>query len=140
MIPVRISDNNYLVDKKQIIDLLYIVNGVNTQYCLITNLASLCRPQRTSDHTTSKYLCCRCLHFCAREESYKTHVERCWNLDAQKNVFLQRNNPMMREKVRFTQVPHQLPLPFYFVADFECILQRLNKDPASVDDSSIFEN
>ena len=47
VIPVRISDNNEVIDKKRLIDLLYIVNGVNTHYCLITNLALPITPVQT---------------------------------------------------------------------------------------------
>ena len=127
VIPIRISNKNDSVDENRVIDLLYIVNGVNTHYCLITNLAGLCRPQQSS-HCNSKYLCRRCLHFCASEESYKNHIERCANHDAQKTTFPRRNDPKGRDKVRFTQVARQLPLPFYFVADFECVLEKLNDD------------
>ena len=103
VIPVRISNKNASVDGKRVIDLLYIVNGVNTHYCLITNLADLCRRQSTAFHE-SKYLCRRCLHFCASEASYKNHGDRCANHDAQKATFPRRNDPKRRDKVRFTQV------------------------------------
>ena len=42
----------------------------------------------------------------------------------------------MCDKIRFTQVARQLPLSFYFVAYFECILQRLNDDLVLVDDET----
>ncbi len=83
VIPIRISDEK--VPDDRIVDLLYIVHGVNSHYCLITNLAGLCRPQITSHIDSSQYLCRRRLHFCAREESFKNHTERCLKHTPQRN-------------------------------------------------------
>ena len=77
IVPLRISDQQDKVPKERIIDLLYISSGDESHYCLITNLASLCRSQVTTDISSSKFLCRRCLHFCRREESYKLHLEKC---------------------------------------------------------------
>ena len=125
IIPIRISEE-HAVSEERIIDLLYIVNGTQSHYCLITKLESLCRSQVTTDHTSSKYLCRRCLHFCSREESFKNHMERCSKHEPQSTLYPRKNDIKGKDKVRFTQISRQLPLPFYFVADFECILQKLD--------------
>ena len=69
-------------------------------------------------------MCRRCLHFCEREASYKEHVERCEKRTPQKTVFPTKNDEKGKDKVKFTNIARQLPLPFYFVADFECILKK----------------
>ena len=121
IVPLRISDQNEGVAKERIIDLLYIANGDKTHFCLITNLASLCRSQVTTHtHNTSKFLCRHfMLHFCRREESYKSHLEKYSQHKAQKTVFPVKNDPEGKDKVRFTQIKRQHPLPFFFTADFE---------------------
>ena len=134
VIPIRISDEK--VSDDRIVDLLYIVHGVNSHYCLITNLAGLCRPQVTLHHD-SQYLCCRCLHFCQREESFKNHTERCLRHTPQKTVYPYKNDKKGRDKVRFTQINCQLPLPFYFVADFECILEKYDSPQYSGKNTTI---
>ena len=42
IIPIRISDKEH-VNKDLVIDLLYIVNGERSHYCLITDIVKLCR-------------------------------------------------------------------------------------------------
>ena len=51
-------------------------------------------------------------------------MERCEKHEPQKTIFPTKNDKKGRDKVRFTNIARQLPLPFYFVADFECILQK----------------
>ena len=123
VVPIRISEKKVSDDRT--VDLLYIAHGVNTHYCLITNLAGLCRSQVTTHHE-SKYLCRRCLHFCRTDQSYQSHLEKCSKHDAQKTVFPMKNDVKGRDKVRYTKIERQLPLPFYFVADFECIMDKLD--------------
>ena len=41
-----------------------------------------------------------------------------------KKTFPKKNDKKGKDKVRFTNIAKQLPLPFYFVADFECILKK----------------
>ena len=76
IIPIRIS-NREIINKQRIIDLLYIANGAQSHYCLITNLASLCRAQVTKRYRSSNFLCRRCLHFCANKKSYGNHMALC---------------------------------------------------------------
>ena len=122
IVPLRISEQ-YGVPKERIIDLLYIANGTHTHYCLITNLAGLCGPQITTDHAT-RHICRRCLHFCVSEETLKSHIDTCSRHSAQRTIYPKKNDAKGRDKVRFTQIEKQLPLPFYFTADFECMMEK----------------
>ena len=53
-------------------------------------------------------------------------MERCSKHNPQKTLFPWKNDKKGKDKIRFTQISRQLPLPFYFVADFECILQKVD--------------
>ena len=70
------------------------------------------------------FFCRRCLHFCNREDSYKEHIDRCQKKDAQKTLFPKKNDKKGKDKVKFNNIERQLPLPFYFTADFEAILKK----------------
>ena len=129
IIPIRISDRE-LVNRDRVIDLLYIVNGERSHYCLITDLARLCRSQVTSHHG-SNFLCRRCLHYCRNEESFRTHMEICLKHDPKMTVYPKKDDAYGRDKVKFTKVARQLPLPFYFTADFECILEKFESDESN---------
>ena len=124
VVPRRISEQ-YEVPKERIVDLLYLVNGTHSHYCLITNLAGLCGPQITTDHAT-RHICRRCLHFCKSEETLRSHLDICSRFNAQKTIFPEKDDKKGRDKIRFTKIEKQLPLPFYFVADFECILEKIS--------------
>ena len=53
-------------------------------------------------------------------------MERCSKHIPQKTLYPQKNDTKGKDKIKFTQISRQLPLPFYFVADFECILQKVD--------------
>ena len=98
VIPIRISKQKE-VPKERIIDLLYVEHELNTHYCLITNIAGLCRTQQ-SNVTDSRFFCRRCLHFCRREDSFKEHMERCKKHVPQKNILPKKNDIKGGDKVR----------------------------------------
>ena len=127
IIPIRISEQHNVPPARHI-DLLYIVNSTQSHYCLITNLESLCRKQVTS-HKGDSILCRRCLHFCTSKKSFDRHTELCIKHIPQRTWFPQKNDPSGRDKAKFTHTERQLPLPFYFVADFECILEKYDTCP-----------
>ena len=131
IIPIRISEQHNVAPARHI-DLLYIVNDTQSHYCLITNLEKLCRSQVTTHHGNN-ILCKRCLHFCRGRETFERHIELCKKYIPQRTLFPQKNDCNGKDKVKFTNVERQLPIPFYFVADFECILQKYSTclpDPA----------
>ena len=124
VVPIRISEKTDLPNDR-IVDLLYITNGFQSHYCLITNLAGLCRPQITTDHNT-RFICRRCLRFCSTEKSFESHMEKCSKFPEQKRAYPKKNDEKGRDKVRFTKVKRQHPLPFYFVADFESRMEKVD--------------
>ena len=50
-------------------------------------------------------------------------MESCVNHRAQATYYPKKDDPKGRGKVSFKSTEYQLPLPFYFVADFECTLK-----------------
>ena len=123
IIPIRISDKGE--ENVRTIDMLYIVNGKQSYYCLITDLAKLCRSQATS-HKGNNYLCRRCLHFSSNEIAYNRHMELCNRHNPQITLYPKKNDYRGRDKVQFTHIERQLLLPYYLTADFECILQKVD--------------
>ena len=95
------------------------------------SISGLCRRQQ-SNVTDSRFLCRRCLHFCRRESSFKEHLERCSKHDAQKTIYPKKGCEKGTDKVKFRSIERQLPLPFYFTADFECILKKTDQPPENV--------
>ena len=87
----------------------------------------LCRTQQSNAYD-SRHFCRRCLTFCRGEASFKEHVERCEKHIPQKTYLPKKNDKKEGDKLRFTNIARQLPLPFYFVADFECILMKTEEE------------
>ena len=56
-------------------------------------------------------------------------MELCLKDDPQVTLYPQKNDWKGRDKLKFTHIEKQLPLPFYFVADMECILQKVDTCP-----------
>ena len=96
-------------------------------YYISRVFSQLCWTQQ-SNAMDSRYFCRRCLSFCRREDSFKEHMERCEKHIPQKTYLPKKNDKKGRDKVRFTNIARQLPLPFYFVADFECILKKTEEE------------
>ena len=99
------------------IDLLKLNGG---HYVLIRDFSRLARKQVTG-HGHKHYICKRCLHMCQTERVLNNHIERCAMHKAQtvKMPTPTKFNP--ENTVHFTAIEKQLPLPFWFVADFEAI-------------------
>ena len=57
LIPIRISEAS--VPSERVVDLLYVVNGENSHYCLITNICGILRSQG-SHARDANFLCRRC--------------------------------------------------------------------------------
>lgn len=98
------------------VDLLYY----KKRYFLITDFSRLVRSQVTSNKR-KHYACRRCLHLCTSQEILDKHMERCIQQKAQAV-----NLPKVDENMYFNMIEKQLPLPFFFVADFESILKPLD--------------
>ena len=55
-------------------------------------------------------------------------MERCERREPQKVLFPKKKDKKGKDKVKFTNIERQQPLPFYFVADFECILKKQSEE------------
>ena len=89
-------------------------------YNLIKDLSRLVRSQ-VSKSKNAHYPCKRCLTLCTSPEILQRHEERCNQHRAQRIE-------MVKEKdstLRFTSIEKMLKLPFWFVADFEAIIEKL---------------
>ena len=115
--PLHIS--NFLPNDPTVslqVDLLYY----KKRYFLITGFSRLVRSQTTS-HTTTHFVCRRCLQLCQTQKTLDAHMERCVQHKAQAVKM-----PKHDERMYFNMQEKQLPLPFMFVADFETILKPLD--------------
>ena len=103
------------------VDLLLVEN----HYVLIRNMSRLVRKQVTGHHG-EHFVCRRCLHLCTSEQVLQKHTERCIQHKAQSVKMPEptEDNPDVR--MRFKEIEKQLPLPFWFVADFESILKPID--------------
>ena len=91
-------------------------------YVLIKHLSRLVRSQVTN-HKCAHFICRRCLRFVTSEHVLEKNMESCEKHRAQATYFPKKDDLKRRDKVCFKSTEYQLPLPFYFVADFECILK-----------------
>ena len=98
----------------------------HTSIKILFSFIGLCRTQQSNAYD-SRHFCRRCLTFCRGEASFKEHVERCEKHIPQNTYLPKKNDKKEGDKVRFTNIARQLPLPFYFVADFECILKKTDQ-------------
>ena len=103
------------------VDLLLI----EKHYVLIRNLSRLCTKQ-LSKHDGARFLCRRCLTSCTSAKILEKHMERCVQDKAQavKMPEPTKDNPM--NTMHYKDIEKQLPLPFWFVADFESILKPID--------------
>ena len=98
---------------------------VETHYVLIRNMSRLVRKQVT-EHQHEHYVCRRCLHLCISERVLVKHTERCIQHKAQTVKMPESTAENLQVRMRFTETEKQLPLPFWFVADFESILKPID--------------
>ena len=136
----RISVNVYMIENNKVrprqitelnpenvhnhVDLLLLDGG---HYVLIRDLSRLCRKQVTGNKI-KHHICKRCLHICTSERVLKNHVERCAMHKAQA---VKMPTPTVKNPgntVHFTAIENQLPLPFWFVADFKAISEPCNAE------------
>ena len=113
------------------IDMLLLEGG---HYVLIKDLSRLCRKQVTSKKNRH-YICRRCLHFCTSESVLEKHVERCSQHRAQAIKMPKPTWKNPENTVHFKAIEKQLPLPFWFVADFESIIEPTDADLPEVPES-----
>ena len=120
--PLRISElplNDPSVNLR--VDLLL----VKQHYVLIRNMSRLMRSQVTAHHG-EHFVCRRCLHLCTSERVLQKHMERCVQHKAQAVKMPEPTEDNPDVTMRFKDIEKQLPLPFWFVADFESILKPID--------------
>ena len=92
---------------------------------LIRNLSRLVRSQVTS-HEHAHHVCRRCLHLCQTEKVLEKHMERCVQHKAQAVKMPEPTKDNPSNTMHYQDIEKQLPLPFWFVADFESILKPID--------------
>ena len=108
--------------KDKHVNLLLIEEDGKTHYCLIKDLNRMLHSQ--SKHKGRKYFCTYCLHGFTSENLLMKHKPVCETHGLQVTQL-----PGPKEQfMSFKQVGKMLKVPFVIYADFECILQPLNKD------------
>ena len=98
---------------------------VETHYVLIRNMSRLVRKQVT-EHQHEHFVCRRCLHLCTSERVLAKHTERCVQHKAQTVKMPEPTEADPLVQMRFKETEKQLPLPFWFVADFESVLKPID--------------
>ncbi|CAL8147652.1 unnamed protein product [Orchesella dallaii] len=103
------------------IDLLLVVNGTESHFCLITNLVGFLR------NPSRKYITgiCRCCLNSFSKKSYKKHLELCKKKKVQSTRFPDQH------KFSFNKWSNMVFAPYILFADFESLLKKL-QDPTKV--------
>ena len=120
--PLRVSEflpNDVSVTMH--VDLLLI----ERHYVLIRNLSRLCTKQ-LSKHNGARFICRRCLTSCKSAKILEKHMERCVKHKAQAVKMPKPTKDNPGNTMHYTDIEKQLPLPFWFVADFESILKPID--------------
>ncbi len=106
-------------EKEDHYDLLYLTEGENSHYCLITNFNKLIRSQ-LSKHEHRIFVCKRCFASFPTSDRLDEHKKYCSKETVEQAAmysFPKPNEPMKFKKLNMTQ-----PLDFVAFADFEVIL------------------
>ena len=107
-----------LVPDRHVDLLLFERNGIQ-YFTTIRNFSRLVSSQM-SNHDHTVYCCKQCLHAYSTQELLDAHVTECYH--AQRTKFP--DDP----RCRFTNIQKQLAAPFVVYADFESILNTVDKD------------
>lgn len=114
--PIQISESKGMKE----INLLYLENGQNTHYCLITDIDSLISDNRNKH----KYYKCRnCLQAFSNTAARDNHLEVCGVHDSCRAIL-----PPPRTTLRFSQPQFCSRLPFVIYADFEAVSVKLEEE------------
>ena len=109
------------------INLMLTKQGDNTHYSWVKRLTALLYNQNR--HNESKHFCERCLHGYKRKELLERHKPECKGL-----LKSPARTEMLKEgenKMSFTNYHKQMKAPYVVYADFECVLEKIDRcDPA----------
>ncbi|XP_065204586.1 uncharacterized protein LOC135834592 [Planococcus citri] len=119
-------------EKTKHVDLLYLCeesNDRNTHYCWIKDLTKLIKSQLTKNTQKIHFLCKRCLCHFYSEVKYLEHRESCKVHDP-----VAVKLPLKSDNIcEFTNYNRSMKIPFTIIADFECILRKLEKTKVEED-------
>ena len=136
----RIAVNVYYITEAGVIDVLRVSELlpndptvqmhvdlllVESHYILIRNFSRLVTSQVTANSHTH-FACRRCLHLCTSERVLQKHMERCVQHKAQSVKMPEPTDENPEVTMHYSDIEKQLPLPFWFVADFESILKPID--------------
>ena len=77
--------------------------------------------KQLSKHEHAMHICDYCLHGCTTADILEKHQKRCKEHRAQRT-----NMPSLeKSELKFTKYEQQLPIPLFFVADLETVLQPI---------------
>jgi hypothetical protein len=106
---------------KNTINLLLISNDANQHYVLIKSLDALLSNKNKYGKTKH---CERCLTGFTTQRLLDQHTELCTNFKFQRVVM---PDPAKGRVIEFKNVKNMLEYPIVIIADFECVLKRVNE-------------
>ena len=112
--PLYITSHTY----PRHVNLLLISDGNNQHYCLIRDLNRFLAHQ---SKTRGRHFCHRCLHGFTKIDLLAAHKPYCQNHAPQKIQMPKEGDNLLK----FTNIQHQLKIPFVIYADFEAVLPKM---------------
>ena len=119
--PLYISKEKF----KDHMELLLITEGTKSHYVLIKDFNKLMYNQ--TKHKERKHFCMYCLQCFSSERILNKHVENCIQLNGTQAVEMPTKNNSI---LKFDNHHKQQPVPFVIYADFEALLQKVEKGKA----------
>ena len=116
--PIYVSSKNY----NDHMELLMISNEVSGHYVLIKDFNRLMRG--VTKHNEKKHFCMYCLQCFTTTWILEKHEKVCIEVNGKQTVSMPKRNSF----VEFKNYHRQLPVPFTIYADFEAILEKVDKD------------
>ena len=116
--PIYISKEKF----EDHMELLLITEGKKTHYVLIKDFNKLMYNQ--TKHKERKHFCMYCLQCFSSERVLNNHIENCIQLNGTQAVEMPTKN---NNTLKFDNYHKQQPVPFVIYADFEALLQKVEK-------------
>ena len=124
--PIYISKEKF----EDHMELLLITDGKNKHYVLIKDFNKLMYNQ--TKHKDRKHFCMYCLQCFRSERVLSRHVENCIQLNGTQAVKMPTKDNSI---LKFNNYHKQQPVPFVIYADFEALLQKVEKGQPDSDKS-----
>ena len=104
-------------NRKHTVNLLLLDAGESRHYVLIRNLSRLLSARNS--HNGEIFPCPHCLYCFATEDGKLKHLKECGTHGVQHVKY-----PAPNSTLQFSNIQHQMPIPFTIYADFECFLSK----------------